>query len=155
MKDFRIEAPLVNGYKDGQLSLDIRMTAPEKGQRISVKVLDRDNEIYKSEYSLRSVSDTLVRFDKYVANVRPWNAETPNIYTLVVTHLDASGTQLESFTHPFGFRTVEMNNGRQLINGKAVLFKGVNRHEHDAHKGRTVSVSSMLEDIRLDRKSVV
>ncbi len=79
----------------------------------------------------------------------PRNAETPNIYTLVVTHLDASGTQLESFTHPFGFRTVEMNNGRQLINGKAVLFKGVNRHEHDAHKGRTVSVSSMLEDIRL------
>lgn len=149
VKDFRIEAPLVNGYKDGQLSLDIRMTAPEKGQRISVKVLDRDNEIYKSEYSLRSVSDTLVRFDKYVANVRPWNAETPNIYTLVVTHLDVSGTQLESFTHPFGFRTVEMNNGRQLINGKAVLFKGVNRHEHDAHKGRTVSVSSMLEDIRL------
>ncbi len=71
VKDFRIEATLVNGYKDGQLSLDIRMTAPEKGQRISVKVLDRDNEIYKSEYSLRSVSDTLVRFDKYVANVRP------------------------------------------------------------------------------------
>jgi len=40
-------------------------------------------------------------------------------------------------------------NGMQMINGKAVLFKGVNRHEHDPHKGRTISVASMIHDIQL------
>ena len=82
-------------------------------------------------------------------DARPWNAETPNTYTLVVSTFDAQGRPLESFTHLFGFRTVEMKNGMQLINGQAVLFKGVNRHEHDAHKGRTVSVASMIHDIQL------
>lgn len=42
-----------------------------------------------------------------------------------------------------------MRNGMQMINGKAVLFKGVNRHEHDPHKGRTISVASMIHDIQL------
>lgn len=56
---------------------------------------------------------------------------------------------MESFAHPFGFRTVEMKNGQQLINGVPVLFKGVNRHEHNPYKGRSIDVASMLTDIRL------
>ena len=82
-------------------------------------------------------------------NARAWNAETPNTYTLVVSTFDAQGKPQESFTHLFGFRTVEMMNGMQMINGQAVLFKGVNRHEHDPHKGRTITVGSMIHDIQL------
>ncbi|WP_347915717.1 glycoside hydrolase family 2 TIM barrel-domain containing protein, partial [Bacteroides fragilis] len=81
--------------------------------------------------------------------ILPWNAETPNLYTLVVSTYDAQGKALESFTQPFGFRSVEMRNGMQLINGVAVLFKGVNRHEHDPHHGRTITVESMIKDIQL------
>lgn len=147
--DFRLEAPLVNAYRDGEFSLGINMVNPVKNQRVIVKVLDGRKPLFEETRVITGVSDSLLNFSRLFESVKPWNAETPNVYTLVVSHFDSDGEALESFTHPFGFRTVEMRNGQQLINGKAVLFKGVNRHEHDAVKGRTVSVASMLEDIRL------
>lgn len=67
----------------------------------------------------------------------------------MVTTLDAKGQEMESFVHPFGFRNVEIRNGQLLVNGVALKIKGVNRHEHDALQGRTISVESMLQDIRL------
>ncbi len=149
IKDFRLEASAVNRYKDGDFSLSVNMTDPRKGQRVDVKILDGSHKVFGESHSISGNTDSVLRFSKVLDAVKMWNAETPNVYTLVVSHYDASGKPLESFTHPFGFRTVEMRNGQQLINGKAVLFKGVNRHEHDPLKGRTISVASMLEDIRL------
>lgn len=149
IKDFRMEALLVNGYSEGELSLDIVMKQPQAGQQVEMKVLDGDRVLFSDKKQFAGESDTLFNLKKNLGRVLPWNAETPNTYLLVVTHRNAEGMDVESFTHRFGFRTVEMKNGMQLINGQAVLFKGVNRHEHDAHKGRTVSVASMLEDIRL------
>ena len=86
---------------------------------------------------------------KYIPDLHAWNAESPELYELVVTTYDQAGNETESMVRPFGFRTVELKNGQQLINGKAVLFKGVNRHEHDPNTGRTLTVESMLDDIRL------
>jgi len=149
VRDFRLEAPLVNRYKDGSFSLTLDVENPAAGQKVCVKVLDGRDTVFYETRNVEGSADTLMSFHKVFVKAKPWNAETPNVYTLVVSHYDADGKSLESFTHPFGFRTVEMRNGQQLINGKAVLFKGVNRHEHDAVKGRSVSVSSMLEDIRL------
>ena len=147
--DFRMTAELVNDYKDGELNLDVLLHQPKVGETVEVKVLDHGKEIYNRKKSITSTTDTLFSQQEIFPNIRAWNAETPNIYTLVVSTFDAQGKPLESFTHLFGFRTVEMRNGMQMINGKAVLFKGVNRHEHDPHKGRTISVASMIHDIQL------
>lgn len=147
--DFRISAPLVNRYKDGDFSLVIEMTNPQPSQSVEVKILVGNETLYADIHTLGSANDCKFSFHSRFRDVAPWNAETPNVYTLVVTHKDASGKTLESFTHPFGFRTVEMRNGQQFINGKAVLFKGVNRQEHDPYKGRSISVESMLKDIRM------
>lgn len=153
VKDFRLEAQAVNSYKDGDFSLAVNMHNPHPGQRIDVKVTRHGETLYQNCHKIQGAADSILRFTKLFEMVKTWNAETPNVYTLVVSHYDASGSPLESFTHPFGFRTVEMRNGQQLINGKAVLFKGVNRHEHDPHKGRTITVGSMLEDIRLMKQN--
>ena len=116
---------------------------------MEVKIMDKGNVIYQHKKEITSVTDTLFAQKHLFPAILPWNAETPNLYTLVVSTYDAQGKALESFTQPFGFRSVEMRNGMQLINGVAVLFKGVNRHEHDPHHGRTITVESMIKDIQL------
>ena len=149
VKDFQMTSELINGYKDGELKLNVLLHQPKAGETVEVKVLDAGKTIYNQKKTVASANDTLFSEQQIFPNARPWNAETPNTYTLVVSTFDAQGKPLESFTHLFGFRTVEMLNGMQMINGQAVLFKGVNRHEHDQHKGRTISVASMIQDIQL------
>lgn len=149
VKDFRMTAELVNGYKDGELKLDVTLHQPEAGETVAVKVMDGTNVLLEQKKSVASATDTLFSLQQLFTDARPWNAETPNTYTLVISNYDKQGKAKESFTHLFGFRTVEMKNGQQIINGHPVLFKGVNRHEHDPHKGRTVNVASMLQDIQL------
>lgn len=149
VKDFHLTAGLTNRYQDGEMQLDITMQQPQAGGSVEVKVLDNGKAIYEEKKETASANDTLFSIRRLFTDIRPWNAETPNTYTLVVNTFDALGKPLESFTHLFGFRSVEMKNGMQLINGKAVLFKGVNRHEHNPYKGRTITVASMLKDIEL------
>lgn len=149
VRDFRMTAELINDYKDGELNLDVILHQPKAGETVEVKVLDAGKVIYNRKKTVSSPTDTLFSQQQIFPDARAWNAETPNTYTLVVSTFDAQGKPLESFTQLFGFRTVKMRNGMQMINGKAVLFKGVNRHEHDPHKGRTISVASMIHDIQL------
>lgn len=149
VEDFRLNALLRDDYKNGDFSLNVKVRNPQRSQRLNVKILDGEKAIFDETRKLLSDKDSDIAFSKIIEDVRPWNAETPNVYTLVVTYYDRSGHETESFTHPFGFRSVEMRNGSLLVNGKAILIKGVNRHEHDSKKGRSISVASMLEDIRL------
>ena len=76
-----------------------------------------------------------------------WSAETPTLYTLVVTLTTAAGE--ESTRCTLGFRRVEVRGGQLLINGVPVLIKGVNLHDHDERTGRTVSRELIESDIKL------
>lgn len=78
-----------------------------------------------------------------------WNAENPYLYTLVVSMLSPEGKTLEATSCKVGFRRYEIKNRELLINGKVVLIKGVNRHEHDDLHGKTISEESMRKDIEL------
>ena len=81
---------------------------------------------------------------EYLRKVRvePWSAETPNLYTLT---LETPGDRL---TTRIGFRTVRIENGALLVNGRAVLLRGVNRHEFNCRNGRVLSEEDMLWDVR-------
>ena len=151
IKDFELLADLQNEYKDGafqvKFTLDNRQNV--KGSTIQVKVLDGNKEIASARLTARSNTDTLLSFAKDFPDVKRWTAETPNLYTLVVNTLNKKGAVTESFVQRFGFRKVEMKHGMLHVNGTPILIKGVNRHEHDMHKGRTISVESMIQDIRL------
>ncbi len=143
-------AGLVNRYKDGEFNLDIKLNQPKAGATVEVKVMDKDKVIYQHTKRIKSSSDTTLNARNLFPAVHPpWSAETPYLYKLVVNTFDTNGEALESFVHPFGFRSVEMKNGMQLINGVSILFKGVNRHEHDKNNGRSITVESIIEDIRL------
>ena len=81
-----------------------------------------------------------------------WNHETPNLYAAVITLLDGAGNEIESRACRIGFRTIKIAKRSMLINGKRVLIKGVNRHEHDDCMAKTLSTESMLEDILLMKR---
>lgn len=84
-----------------------------------------------------------------VGVVQPWNDETPTLYTLVVSLLSPAGAEIEHTSCRIGFRRVEIRERQLLINGKAVMIKGVNRHEWDETHGKVISRESMVRDIRV------
>jgi beta-galactosidase len=84
-----------------------------------------------------------------VASPRKWSAETPSLYTLVVSLKDASGALADVTSTRVGFREVEVKAGRFLVNGKPIRFHGVDRHEHDPDHGQAVPYERMLQDVLL------
>lgn len=82
-------------------------------------------------------------------NVVPWSDEAPILYTLLLTIVDSVGKAIEHYSTRLGFRRVEIKAGQLLLNGKPILIKGVNRHEHDMLTGHAITEASMEQDIRL------
>ena len=78
-----------------------------------------------------------------------WSAETPNLYRLVLALLDATGQVLESEACDVGFRQIEISNGLLKLNGKPLLIRGVNRHEHHPEHGQAIDEATMRRDIEL------
>jgi beta-galactosidase len=78
-----------------------------------------------------------------------WSAETPHLYTLLIKLKNDDEEVIETLSTKVGFREVEIKDGQLLVNGKAILLKGVNRHEHDPDQGRTVPEDVMIKDIKL------
>jgi beta-galactosidase len=71
-----------------------------------------------------------------VASVRKWSAETPELYTLVLTLSVPGSPEAQAESTRVGFRVVEIKDGRVLVNGQAITVQGVNRHEHDPVNGK-------------------
>lgn len=83
-----------------------------------------------------------------VPGVRPWSAETPALYRLVLTLVTPEGAA-ESAAVSVGFRRVVIEDGNLLVNGRRILFHGANRHEHDPDTGKALGAESMERDVRL------
>ena len=94
-------------------------------------------------------SEVELRLEVEMGEVRPWTAETPELYTLLLTLTGPEGDTLEVVARKIGFREVEISEGLLRVNGVPVTIKGVNRHEHDPFTGHVVDEASMREDIRL------
>jgi beta-galactosidase len=86
-------------------------------------------------------------------NPLKWTAETPNLYTLVLTLINDKKEIVETLACQVGFRSVEIKGGQVLVNGKPIRLRGVNRHEHDPATGRTISYERMKQDIILMKQA--
>ena len=81
-------------------------------------------------------------------DVKPWTAETPNLYSLIIT-LKKKDQVLQVVKQKMGFRNVAIKNGQLLVNGQPILIKGADRHELDPDGGYIVSVERMKQDIQI------
>lgn len=97
--------------------------------------------------------EAVVTLAQAVADPHKWTAETPYLYALVLSLVDASGKTVEAQKVGVGFRSVAIKNGRLLVNGVPVLLRGVNRHESDPDTGHYVTRESMLRDILLMKQN--
>ncbi len=88
-----------------------------------------------------------VRFHAEVPSATLWSTEVPHRYRLLAELIDPSGTVAEAVSQFVGFRSVEVRNRELLLNGKPVLIKGVNRHDHDEYTAAVPSRSTMRQDI--------
>ncbi len=87
-----------------------------------------------------------------VSNPLKWSAEFPNLYTLVLVLRDAGNNIIETESCKLGFRKFELSGGQMKINGMPILFKGVDRHEIDPDKGKTIPYERMVQDITILKK---
>lgn len=93
------------------------------------------------------VSEGEVHFEKEVKKPDLWSAEIPNLYTLTIECFDQNGERSELVSQRIGFRRFEMKDGIMTLNGKRIVFKGVNRHEFSSKTGRVVTREEVLKDI--------
>lgn len=93
------------------------------------------------------VSEGEVHFEKQVNKPELWSAEIPNLYTLTIECFDTEGERSEVIRQKIGFRRFEMKDGIMTLNGKRIVFKGVNRHEFSSISGRAVTREEVLKDI--------
>ncbi|MDD3321915.1 MAG: glycoside hydrolase family 2 TIM barrel-domain containing protein [Paludibacter sp.] len=93
------------------------------------------------------------RLKAEIKNPLKWTAETPNLYTLLISLEDSTGKVIEQVRQRIGFRSVEIANGQMLINGKPIRLRGVNRHEHDPKLGKVMTNERMLQDILLMKQA--
>ena len=159
IRHFKAIAGLVNDYTDGRLDLTTHVKNYSKqSQQVSGigQIFDGDQQIVAEfplqKFTLGAGEEKTLENHIELANVKQWSAEIPNLYTLVLSLKDNNGASFEFISTRLGFRSVELKNGQMLVNGKPIIIKGVNRHEHDPITGRTVSEESMVEDIKLMKK---
>ncbi|MGH7951192.1 MAG: glycoside hydrolase family 2 TIM barrel-domain containing protein [Limisphaerales bacterium] len=91
--------------------------------------------------------------DAKIKNPAKWTAETPNLYTLVLTLRDENGNIVEADSCKIGFRKIEIRGGQFLVNGRPIRLRGVNRHETDPDTGHTISEARMIQDIKLMKRA--
>jgi beta-galactosidase len=162
IRDFFARAGLDSTYRDGRLALDVAvhntLVRPSSAQRVTVDLLDADGRSVLAHQLARTVrvaagAESLLVFTATVPRPARWSAETPSLYTLVLSLAGPNGAVTEALATRVGFRTVEVKGGLLLVNGVAVTLKGVDRHEHDPHTGRWVSDSMMRRDIELMKQA--
>ena len=156
LADIFVLSPLDEKYKNGKFSLhaEIQNSEPsEKAFTLSYSLKDRSGKSVASESKNSSLTKTAtIDFSKEISNVLQWSAEEPNLYSLVMELKDNSGKTIEATELKVGFRTAEVKNSQFLINGKPVLVKGVNIHEHNEFTGHYVTEELMRKDFELFRK---
>lgn len=157
IRDFEVRTPLDAEYRDGRLRLSVKLRnygSRSGDAQVKYELLDptEGNRVVATGGEKSSVpggAEASIDLEQAIANPRKWSAEIPNLYRLLLTVSDASGKTIEVIPCDVGFRQVEIKGGQLLINGKAIYFKGVNRHEHDPDRGHVPTRALMIKDIEL------
>lgn len=157
VRDLRVRTELDQNYQDAVLDLRVTVanwtTTAATGHQITFKLVDAAGSTVV-EHSLpapKLAADAEGHLDLRLPVTAPkkWNAEEPNLYTLLVSTLDTAGAVTCVQRQTVGFRTIEIRDQQFWINGVSVKFCGVNRHDTHPALGHAVSMESMIEDVTL------
>ena len=149
-------------YKSGKFNIALQLDNRDKtisSKNLEVEILSPEGKslkLLKQTVDLNA-SDTLktVELSANLSELRLWSAETPILYTVIVRQKSSDGKEEMVFSTKYGFRDIRIENAVVYINGKRVLFKGVNAQDTDPVNGRTMSIDMMLKDIKMMKQANV
>lgn len=174
IRDFGVRTILDENYRDATLIIDPQLSVTD-GQRgegyfVEAQLFD-DNGKAVCDSIMRHDASEILNLDHKakimnarnpqrgcamwgwlkatVKNPKKWTTETPDLYTLRLSLVDNKGNRIENIETKIGFRRLEIKDGRFLVNGKQVRFRGVNRQEMDENTGRVITTEQMINDIKL------
>jgi len=159
--DVYITPDLDTCYRDGAVSVKTSINAP-KNYSVSVQIFDSNKQavsVAVCESTNTKIVDEKGGWDDVcfhqinIVAPKKWSAEAPHLYRCVVSLLDENGALVDCEAYNIGFRKVEFINEQLCLNGKPLLIKGVNRHEHHPKLGHVVTEEDMIQDIKLMKQN--
>ncbi len=159
VRDVWAHASLDDAFRDGELLATVAVSnhTAESIEGYSVRVELRDSTDQPvgavggttSAVRIAANGETEIQLRQIVTAPAHWTAETPTLYTMMLTLSEPGGREVEVISTRVGFRNVEISAGRLRVNGVPITIRGVNRHEHDLRTARVMSEAVMREDLRL------
>jgi beta-galactosidase len=164
IRDFKVVTDLDQNYENANLNLTVKLfnhsEEKSKNNLVAATLFDEKGNIIQNEelasgnsILLHPNDEAIIYLNSEIINPLKWTAETPNLYTLVLKLLDNDKNVIEYVSTKIGFREIEIRKGQLLVNGQPILFKGVNRHEHEPETGHYVDEASMIKDILLMKQN--
>lgn len=154
LRDFEVRTRLEDSYSRAELAVEVDLRRlVRSGATASIELTltgPEGNQVLASSASteVAPCGEARVQLGGTVADPLLWSAEAPNLYRLTITSTDESGEK-QRVTERVGFRDVAIADGQLKVNGKPILIRGVNRHEHSPDTGHYVTEEQMLTDLRL------
>ncbi len=152
VRDMKVTADY--DYSDGSGSFWAELSLSGKASRgafVKASLTDEAGNVVYCE--TKPCEEDTVTLQTVLAEVLPWSAEEPDLYTFSAELTDENGNITETASTKVGFRTFELKDGLMCLNGKRIVFKGVDRHEFSAEKGRAISEEEMLSDILMMKRN--
>ena len=148
-------------YTSGSLQVSLKMENPAAAavtKHVIATLLSPSGEQVGSERAEvnfaagETEKETVLTFSA-LSGLQLWSAETPSLYTVEISQTDADGNEEMAFATKHGFRDVRIKSGKVYVNGKAVLFKGVNTQDTHPVHGRSIDVATMLRDVQIMKQA--
>lgn len=147
VNDLSVETNLFHNHTEAELVLNLSMIGDYDCFNATLLLEDREGrKVLKEKYN--NIKSKTLKMSANIDNPNLWSAEIPYLYTAYILIYDKEDNLIEVVPQHVGFRQFEMKNNLMLINGKRIVFKGVNRHEFNCHSGRSISKEDMLWDIK-------
>ena len=148
IRDYFFTTDLDNQYVNAKANVKVSITGAETDGIVEAKIMDGSTIIASQTASFNSQTSEL-SLNMDVTGPRLWSAETPNLYDLILTLKDGTGKTIDIRGSKVGFREVGIrNDGALIINGKRMVFHGVNRHDFSPVNGRAITDQEIEEDIK-------
>ena len=158
LRDFRVQTELTNNFSNAKVSIEAELKNFDNLRSqctVRYELFDKNTLVQSTEDAL-IISENSSSFSKgnfTLNNPKLWSAEEPNLYKLWIRIIDQNGIENQVISQDVGLVENKIRNGQFLVNGKPILFKGVNRHEHDELTGQVISKEAMLEDIKIMKEN--
>jgi len=158
IQDFSVITDLDADYKDAKLSIGVAIKNQEcsigVNYQVEASLIDNQQKtvlksVYSPKFDVLGNEIQTIKVESDVANPSKWTAETPNLYTLILKLIDASGNITEVVSNKIGFREIELKHQALLVNGAPVKLNGVNSHMQHPDLGHTMDIETMRKDLIL------